>query len=48
MKAKVIVVATEHGTRYALAMNGRTVSPEFPFMSLAIMWGRERGLEVIE
>ncbi len=48
MKARVIVIATESGTRYVIALNGRTVSPEFHFMTLAIMWGRERGLEVQE
>jgi len=45
---RIVPLDTEEGTRYALEVRGRIVSPEFEYMTGAQLMALEYGVEVTE
>jgi hypothetical protein len=43
---RIVPLETEEGTRYALEVRGRIVSPEFDYMTGANLFALEYGVEV--
>jgi hypothetical protein len=48
VQGRIVPLDTEEGTRYALEVRGRIVSPEYPFMTEAIIFADRYGVEVRE
>jgi hypothetical protein len=48
VQGRIVALNTEHGTRYALEVRGRIVSPEYPFMTEAEIFADRYGVEVPE